>query len=52
LADTRVRSGNYSLGPLVGMELKGKVCGVIGTGAIGAEAVRIFKVRLYGCDLA
>jgi phosphoglycerate dehydrogenase-like enzyme len=34
------------------MELKGKVCGVIGTGAIGAEAVRIFKVRLYGFDPA
>eukprot|EP00775_Hariotina_reticulata_P004907 gene4907-5151_t len=44
----RVSAGNYSLTPLVGMELRGKRVGVIGTGAIGTEAVRIFKVKEMG----
>eukprot|EP00879_Flechtneria_rotunda_P013996 GHRR01014623.1.p1 GENE.GHRR01014623.1~~GHRR01014623.1.p1 ORF type:complete len:430 (+),score=91.56 GHRR01014623.1:107-1291(+) len=43
LAHQRVMAGNYSLSPLVGSEVKGKRVGVLGTGAIGAEAVRIFK---------
>lgn len=43
IAYTRVMAGNYSLGPLVGMELRGKKVGIIGTGAIGTEAARIFK---------
>jgi len=47
-AYTRVQAGNYSLTPLVGTELKGKVVGVLGTGAIGSEAARLFKV----CGLA
>lgn len=42
-------AGNYSLSPLVGFELRGKTVGIIGTGAIGAEACRIFKVRLAVC---
>lgn len=43
-AYTRVQAGNYSLTPLVGTELRGKTVGVLGTGAIGTEAARIFKV--------
>lgn len=39
----RVQQGNYSLSPLVGSELRGKTVGVMGTGAIGVEACRIFK---------
>jgi lactate dehydrogenase-like 2-hydroxyacid dehydrogenase len=39
-------AGNYSLGPLVGMELRGKNVAVIGTGAIGTEAIKLFKVSL------
>jgi lactate dehydrogenase-like 2-hydroxyacid dehydrogenase len=42
-------AGNYSLGPLVGMELRGKHVAVIGTGAIGIEAIRLFKVRCRCC---
>lgn len=45
-AVARVQAGNYSLTPLVGMELRGKTVGVLGTGEIGGEAARIFKV---GC---
>jgi len=40
-----VLQGNYALSGLVGRQVGGKTCGVLGTGAIGAEAARIFKVR-------
>eukprot|EP00879_Flechtneria_rotunda_P015029 GHRR01015704.1.p1 GENE.GHRR01015704.1~~GHRR01015704.1.p1 ORF type:complete len:393 (+),score=96.93 GHRR01015704.1:684-1862(+) len=43
LAHQRVQAGNYSLSPLVGMELRGKKVGILGTGAIGTEAIRMFK---------
>jgi hypothetical protein len=41
----RVSQGNYTLSGLVGMEITGKTVGVIGTGAIGAQACRLFRVR-------
>jgi D-lactate dehydrogenase len=37
------RAGNYTLSGLIGMELCRKTVGVIGTGAIGACAARIWK---------
>jgi phosphoglycerate dehydrogenase-like enzyme len=40
--------GNYSVSGLVGQEINNKVVGVLGTGAIGAEACRIFKVTQGG----
>nr|4ZGS_A Chain A, Putative D-lactate dehydrogenase [Chlamydomonas reinhardtii]4ZGS_B Chain B, Putative D-lactate dehydrogenase [Chlamydomonas reinhardtii]4ZGS_C Chain C, Putative D-lactate dehydrogenase [Chlamydomonas reinhardtii]4ZGS_D Chain D, Putative D-lactate dehydrogenase [Chlamydomonas reinhardtii]4ZGS_E Chain E, Putative D-lactate dehydrogenase [Chlamydomonas reinhardtii]4ZGS_F Chain F, Putative D-lactate dehydrogenase [Chlamydomonas reinhardtii]4ZGS_G Chain G, Putative D-lactate dehydrogen len=39
----RVRMGNYSLSGLVGVEMRHKVVGVVGTGAIGQQAARILK---------
>ena len=39
----RVGQGNYSLDGLVGREMYGKTVGVVGTGAIGAQACRILK---------
>lgn len=43
-AHQRASQGNYSLNGLVGFEMYKKTVGVIGTGAIGIEAVRILKV--------
>ena len=45
LAYNRVRSGDYSLSGLEGYEVRSKTVGVLGTGAIGAAAVSIFKVQ-------
>ncbi|KXZ56322.1 hypothetical protein GPECTOR_1g284 [Gonium pectorale] len=45
----RTRMGNYALSGLVGMEMKRKVVGVVGTGAIGVEACRILKG--IGCNV-
>ncbi len=46
-AFTRVREGNFSLDNLVGFDLYGRTLGVVGTGAIGREVVRIG--RGFGC---
>lgn len=43
----RVREGNFSLDGLVGFDLHGKTVGLVGTGAIGSAAARIF--RGFGC---
>ena len=48
-AHQRTAQGNYSLNGLVGFEMYQKTIGIIGTGAIGYEAVRIFKVGV-GCN--
>mmetsp|Transcript_44719 Transcript_44719/g.127635 ORF Transcript_44719/g.127635 Transcript_44719/m.127635 type:complete len:795 (-) Transcript_44719:135-2519(-) len=43
IARNRVRVGNYDLSGLVGMDLNGRVCGILGTGKIGQIAAKIFK---------
>jgi D-lactate dehydrogenase len=51
----RVRDANFTLDGLVGFDLYGKTCGVIGTGKIGAVFARImhgFGCQLVGFDLA
>lgn len=53
-AYNRVREANFSLEGLVGFDLFGKVCGIVGTGRIGAVVARImhgFGCRLLGFDL-
>ena len=53
-AYNRVREANFSLEGLVGFDLYGKVCGVVGTGRIGAVVARIlhgFGCQLLGFDL-
>ncbi len=52
-AVTRVRDGNFALDGLVGFDLHGKTVGVVGTGTIGAVAVRLlagFGCRVLACD--
>ncbi len=44
LAHIRMWAGDYTLSGLVGFELRCKTVGVVGTGAIGAAAARIFCV--------
>jgi D-lactate dehydrogenase len=48
-AYNRVREANFSLDGLVGFDLFGKVCGIVGTGRIGAVVARI--LRGFGCQL-
>lgn len=43
-AYSRTRMGNYALSGLVGFQMFRKTVGIIGTGAIGAEAARILQV--------
>lgn len=45
----RVREHNFSLGGLVGFDLRGKTVGIIGTGKIGAVVARI--LHGFGCTL-
>ncbi len=45
----RVREGNFSLEGLVGYDIHGKTCGIIGTGRIGTAFARI--MRGFGCRL-
>jgi D-lactate dehydrogenase len=52
-AYNRVREQNFSLGGLVGFDLHGKTCGIVGTGKIGrcaAEIFRGFGMRVVACD--
>ncbi|MGE0124387.1 MAG: 2-hydroxyacid dehydrogenase [Dehalococcoidia bacterium] len=54
-AHNRVRESNFSLDGLVGFDLFGKTCGVVGTGRIGAAFARImhgFGCRLLAADLS
>ncbi len=50
----RVRENNYDLNNLVGVTLKGRTAGIIGTGRIGAALCRIckgFGMHVIGADL-
>jgi D-lactate dehydrogenase len=42
-AYNRVREQNFSLAGLVGFDLHGKTCGIVGTGRIGRVAAEIFR---------
>ena len=44
MAHIRMWAGDYTLSGLVGFELRCKTVGILGTGAIGAAAARIFCV--------
>jgi D-lactate dehydrogenase len=48
-AYNRVREANFSLEGLVGFDLFGKTCGIVGTGRIGMVVARI--LRGFGCRL-
>jgi D-lactate dehydrogenase len=53
-AYNRVREANFSLEGLVGFDLFGKTCGIVGTGKIGAVVARIMHglgCRLLAFDL-
>jgi len=45
----RVREGNFSLQGLVGFDIHGLTVGIIGTGTIGVEVVRLFNG--FGCKV-
>mgnify|MGYP002395824477 CR=1 FL=1 len=48
-AYNRVREGNFSLQGLVGFDIFGLTVGVVGTGRIGQEVIRLF--RGFGCEI-
>jgi len=45
----RVREGNFSLEGLVGFDIHGLTVGIVGTGIIGIEVVRLFNG--FGCQV-
>lgn len=49
VADSRVKSHNFSLGGLTGFDLNGKTVGIVGTGKIGAVLTKI--LHGFGCHL-
>jgi len=52
-AYARVRELNFSLAGLVGRDLHGMTCGIVGTGRIGRVAAGIFRgfgMRVLACD--
>lgn len=52
-ADEHVRKGNFDWRPFGGIELYGKMLGIIGTGTIGyrvAEIAKVFGMQLLGYD--
>ena len=54
-AYTRTRERNFSLEGLVGMDLKGRTIGLLGTGRVGAEMAAMamgFGMRVIACDPA
>ncbi|BDA51492.1 2-hydroxyacid dehydrogenase homolog 2 [Coccomyxa sp. Obi] len=54
LAHVRMHIGDYTLSGLVGYELRSKTIGVLGTGAVGTAACRIFKgfgCKVLACDI-
>lgn len=54
LAHTKVVAGNYTLSGLVGLELSGKTFGVVGTGNIGIELIKLlrgFDSRVLAFDI-
>jgi len=48
-AYNRVRDGNFALDGLIGFDIRGLTAGVVGTGKIGANVVRI--LRGFGCEV-
>ncbi len=48
-AYNRVREGNFMLDGLLGMTMRGKTVGIVGTGKIGRATARI--LRGFGCDI-
>jgi D-lactate dehydrogenase len=48
-AYNRVREHNFDLQGLLGFDLHGKTAGVVGTGKIGVEVIRI--LRGFGCEI-